>query len=399
MVGALCGYTLSHFVVTDARKSADLTVSVAVIAALTLLGSVLFLLLANGTIRFIDGAYLSFVRRISGMSLLEVIVAAGGLMAGLIVANLVSIPIGGLPVIGMPLAVALNVTFGAIGMSVSVFKKGDSLLTKRRDGVPEDGRSTRLLDSSAIIDGRLVEIIKSGFLEGDITVPSYILEELRAIADSQDQNRRARGRRGLDVLDTLQKEYAGRVSVRDYGKVPGLGADDMLLATAGSEGCTIVTNDYNLSKVAAVKGVRVLNINYLAKAVKPAALPGEELAVKVVREGKEEGQGVAYLDDGTMIVVESGKRYVNEPINVYITSVIQTAAGKMVFAKVREGQAGGLGAGSHYPEAEAKAMDGAAEGGAGVVSPSEAAMLGEASGGQRNGEALAGPAQASVGGP
>ncbi len=193
----------------------------------------------------------------------------------------------------------------------------------------------KFLDTSVIIDGRILDIVKTGFLEGEIVVPQFVLAELRHIADSGDSLRRARGRRGLDVLGKLQKELKIPITV-DETDYPDLDEVDVkLLRLCRDRGGTVVTNDYNLNKVAGVTGIRVLNINDLANAVKPMLMAGEELSVQIVREGKEPGQGVAYLDDGTMIVVENGRRYVGQSASVIVTTVLQTSAGRMIFTKLK----------------------------------------------------------------
>ena len=196
----------------------------------------------------------------------------------------------------------------------------------------------KYLDTSVIIDGRIADVAHAGFLEGEIVVPAFVLAELRHIADSADNLRRARGRRGLDVLNRLQKMDGLHITVdeRDYADVDEV--DVKLLRLCREMGGAVVTNDYNLNKVAGVTGIRVLNINDLANAVKPMLVAGEELNVQIVREGKEPGQGVSFLDDGTMIVVENGKRYVGEMVGIVVTTVLQTSAGRMIFARLKEAE-------------------------------------------------------------
>lgn len=197
--------------------------------------------------------------------------------------------------------------------------------------IPGTGGAPKIIDTSVIVDGRIVEILESGFLEGPFILPRFILRELQTVADSTDANRRTRGRRGLEVLSRLQELGVLQVSERDYADVRG--ADAKLVRMAQDLGGKILTNDYNLNRVAHVEGVEVLNINELANAVKPVVLPGEEMLVQITREGKEPHQGVGYLDDGTMIVVEHGRRLIGETAGVVVTSVLQTAAGRMIFAK------------------------------------------------------------------
>jgi uncharacterized protein YacL len=191
----------------------------------------------------------------------------------------------------------------------------------------------KILDTSVIIDGRVADICQTGFIEGSIIIPEFVLEELRHIADSSDGLKRNRGRRGLDILNRIQKELKIEVKIVDIDFEDVQEVDIKLIKLAKQMDGFVVTNDFNLNKVAELHGVRVLNINELANAVKPVVLPGEEMVVLVVKEGKENKQGLAYLDDGTMIVVEEGRRYMNETIEVVVTSVLQTSAGRMIFAK------------------------------------------------------------------
>ena len=192
---------------------------------------------------------------------------------------------------------------------------------------------TKILDTSAIVDGRIVEIVESGFLEGHMIVPRFVLRELQSIADSTDPLKRTRGRRGFDVLSRLQELAAIEISERDFGDMAPGNVDARLVRLAQELGAKLITNDYNLNRVAQVEGVAVLNVNELSNAVKPVVLPGEELHVAVIREGKEMHQGVAYLEDGTMVVVEHGRRLIGEETDVIVTSVLQTVAGRMIFAR------------------------------------------------------------------
>lgn len=195
-----------------------------------------------------------------------------------------------------------------------------------------------LIDTSAIVDGRIVDIVESGFLDGELVIPRFVLRELQAIADSVDPLKRTRGRRGFDVLSRLQELATFQITERDYDDMALGNVDARLVRLAQELGAKLVTNDYNLNRVAHVEGVLVLNVNELANAVKPVVLPGEELHVAVIREGKEGHQGVGYLEDGTMIVVEHGRRLIGEETDVVVTSVLQTVAGRMIFARPkREG--------------------------------------------------------------
>jgi uncharacterized protein YacL len=189
-----------------------------------------------------------------------------------------------------------------------------------------------LLDTSAIIDGRIADISQTGFVHGTLVIPRFVLDELRHIADSPDSLRRNRGRRGLDILNKLQKESDVPVQIPDVDFADTPEVDGKLVKLAKSLRCPIITNDFNLNKVAEIQGVRVLNINELANAVKSVVLPGEEMAIRIIQEGKEAGQGVGFLDDGTMVVVEGGRRYLHSQLNIIVTRVLQTVAGRMIFA-------------------------------------------------------------------
>jgi uncharacterized protein YacL len=200
-------------------------------------------------------------------------------------------------------------------------------------GPPVTQAVSKVIDTSVIVDGRILEIVESGFLEGPLVVPRFVLRELQLIADSVDGMKRARGRRGLDLLAKLQEVTTIEIADRDYDDLTAV--DAKLVRLAQERGAKLVTNDYNLNRVAQVEGVTVLNINELADAVKPVVLPGEDLHVTIVRDGKEPHQGVGYLDDGTMIVVENGRRLIGEDADVQVTSVLQTVAGRMIFAKLK----------------------------------------------------------------
>ncbi|HEX5417393.1 MAG TPA: PIN domain-containing protein [Chloroflexota bacterium] len=280
-------------------------------------------------------------RRLPFTDLLAVVI---GLLVGLILSALLAVPLSQLPgILGevLPLAVCLFVSYLGIAIAAARREEILGLIGQLPRGESESSARERgegvLLDTSAIIDGRIVDIGRVGFLDGPVVVPRFVLRELQRIADSSDAMRRGRGRRGLELLERLKK-IAG-IPVRIYdGDAEGDGVDAKLVSLAQKLRCAIVTNDYNLNRVAAVQGVRVLNVNELANAVKTAVLPGEELNVRVIQEGKEPNQGVAYLDDGTMVVVDGGRRYLDTDIGVVVTRVFQTAAGRMIFAQTRESQ-------------------------------------------------------------
>jgi uncharacterized protein YacL len=200
----------------------------------------------------------------------------------------------------------------------------------------KDCTDHRLLDTSVIIDGRIADICDTGFMDGELIVPRFVLNELQFIADSSDSMKRARGRRGLDVLNRMQKSSAINIAIveQDFPKIKGV--DGKLVALAQKLNAKLMTNDYNLNKVAELQGVRVLNVNELANAMKPEVLPGEQMLVKIIREGKEQGQGIGYLDDGTMIIVDSAQKMINMNVEVVVTSVLQTTAGRMIFTELKE---------------------------------------------------------------
>ena len=245
------------------------------------------------------------------------------------------------------IAVVFVWLFNVIALSM---KEELKFFVPRPAGAPQpdapeapEGATAKILDTNVIIDGRIYDVCRSGFIEGTVILPGFVLEELQHIADSADPLRRNRGRRGLDILYQMQKELDNTVHVMDRYKAtfaPGDGVDMKLVKLAKSIGhADLVTNDYNLNKVAKLHGVRVLNVNKLANALKPIVLPGEEMTINLVREGKEYNQGVGYLDDGTMVVVEGGKRLMGETVTVTVSSVLQTVAGKMIFAELHNDNA------------------------------------------------------------
>lgn len=273
----------------------------------------------------------------------EIVVASIGLIVGLVIAYLLSQPFYKLeiPYLGVAISIILYAVFGYLGIKIPVKKKDDvsNFVDSIRKSPSKDKGKTeytscpKILDTSVIIDGRIADICKTGFIEGPLIIPEFVLEELQHIADSSDTLKRNRGRRGLDILNKIQKELDIEVIIHDGKFNEAKEVDSKLLKLTQSLNGKIITNDYNLNKVAEVQNIKVLNINELANAVKPVVLPGEEMIVQVIKDGKESGQGLAYLDDGTMIVVESGKKHIGQTIDVLVTSVLQTSAGRMIFAK------------------------------------------------------------------
>ena len=264
----------------------------------------------------------------------QLLFSSAGLLIGLAAAALVNqlVMSAGASLLTVSLSALLYLVAGWTGLHMGYRRGG-----RRTEPDLPAACPRKLLDTSVIIDGRIADIVKTGFLEGELVVPQFVLAELRHIADSGDSLRRARGRRGLDVLGKLQKEISVTVDETDYPDAAEV--DVKLLRLCRDSGGVVVTNDYNLNKVAGVTGLKVLNINDLSNAVKPMLMAGEEMNVQIVREGKEPGQGVAYLDDGTMIVVENGRRCVGENVCVVVTTVLQTSAGRMIFTRLKNEKA------------------------------------------------------------
>ena len=269
----------------------------------------------------------------------QTLIAAGaGLIVGLIISALLTLPLSRLPTpLGEILPFVAALVFSYFGVMVMVIREKEILgllgvrLSKDKSGRREE---PVLLDTSVIIDGRISDIGQTGFIQGTILIPRFVLNELQHIADSPDVLRRNRGRRGLDMLSKLQKESRVPIRITEMDAPEVREVDDKLVRLAKDLHCPILTNDYNLNRVAELQGIQVLNINELANAVKAVVLPGESITVHIIQEGKELGQGVGYLDDGTMVVVEDGRRHIDQSIEVNVTRVLQTVAGRMIFAQV-----------------------------------------------------------------
>ncbi len=285
------------------------------------------------------------VRSAMALSTGEFVTAVLGLLVGLLMGVLLSLPLANLPdPYGWMLPIGVSTVFGLGMMGLTVAKRRDLGDAIRAAGIlrgsavgPAVASEGPVIyaDTSAIIDGRVMDIVASGFLYGTIVVPHFVLGELQHIADDADQGRRVRGRRGLEILALLQKDPRVALELTDED-APGVDAvDAKLVAVARARGGAVLTTDYNLNRVAQLQGVRVMNMNLLANSLKPAFLPGEEMRVKVTQQGKEPGQGVAYLDDGTMVVVEGGRPFLERDLDVTVTRVLQTVAGRMVFAHPR----------------------------------------------------------------
>ena len=282
---------------------------------------------------------------LAGISFSDLLLGVAGLLIGLLIAALLGAAFMNVPLIGPYVGIVLSIVIGYTCMHLAVSQKQQLVLIynnlrsagKEKENIGDTSQYGKLLDTSVIIDGRIADIARTGFLEGPLTVPVFVLEELQHIADSADVLKRNRGRRGLDILNEMQKKKVIPIIIvtEDFDDISEV--DSKLIKLAQLHHVPVVTNDYNLNKVAELQGVTVLNMNDLANAVKPVVIPGEMMYVQVIKAGKEEGQGVAYLDDGTMIVVDRGYDHLGEEIGVIVTSVLQTSAGKMIFARAENG--------------------------------------------------------------
>ena len=283
------------------------------------------------------------VRGVQAMSTAEFVASVVGLLIGLLIALLLGLPLSLLPdPFGHYLPIGISICFGLGMLGLTVAKREDLVaaaeaagILRRADGQDQAvGTETEVVvDTSAIIAGRIADIVDSGFLYHRLLIPHFVLDELQRIADSSDTQRRARGRRGLEILARLQKDGPTPVEIVSDDPTEVGDVDSKLVVLARARGAAILTNDFNLNRVADLQSIRVLNINSLANALKPALLPGDTLRIKIITEGKEAGQGVGYLDDGTMIVVEGGARLVGHELDVLVTRVLQTVMGRMVFAQ------------------------------------------------------------------
>ncbi len=307
-----------------------------------ILFGIIFFILSPKIIDGIHGFFQRVEHRLTEMPALDILFGVIGIMIGMVFAFLLSLIVRTIDVPVLPeiITLLLFIICGYYGGHIGVTRRAELMdgyarrghLTK---GIAAGNARPKVLDTSVIIDGRIYDICKTGFLEGKIIVPAFVLKELRHIADSSDAMKRARGRRGLDILHSMQRELDQRVAVeeKDYEDVDEV--DLKLLRLATDIGGILVTNDYNLNKVAAVQNMPVLNINDLANAVRSVLLPGEELPILIAKEGKESGQGVGYLPDGTMVIVENAKKHIGETLDIVVTSALQTSAGRLVFAKLR----------------------------------------------------------------
>ncbi len=310
-------------------------------ATCALIFGIIFFIFAPLVMRGVSKIIKTVEQRLADLSMTEIVTGAVGLIIGLLISFLLTGIINNMPASWLTLSIniLIYVTFVTLGISIAIQRKNEFNITnlfKRgsQDKISSHEAKALVLDTSVIIDGRIYDILKTGIIEGQLIIPEFVLVELRHIADSADDLKRSRGRRGLDIINMIQKDLEETVKIVQTDYDDALEVDSKLLKLSKDIGAKIVTNDFNLNKVATVQGLPVININDLANAVKPIALPGEAMEVTIIKDGKERAQGIGYLDDGTMIVVEDGKGKVGQTLNVLVTSVLQTSAGRMIFAKI-----------------------------------------------------------------
>jgi len=306
-------------------------------------GKGVYLLIGAGLGALLSGSLIGVERSLRYMHAATTIGGGVGLGTGVVLAGVLIFSMGQIfphPTLVTQFgSMAILIVFPYLGLIVGMqFRKLDDTVSSAREEAQVRGYTPapKLLDTSVIIDGRIADLCETGFIEGGFIIPQFILQELQHVSDSSDDLKRARGRRGLDILKHIQKDIDIDVIIVEED-FPHIKEVDMKLVELGKKlGAKILTNDLNLNKVAELQGVRVLNINDLSNAIKPVVLPGETIRVFVLKEGKEAGQGVAYLDDGTMIVVDNAKRCIGKNVDVIVTSVLQTNAGRMIFTRLKE---------------------------------------------------------------
>lgn len=328
-----------------------------------LIGLIIFYLLSFLFVKPISDLNTKMEKYLNSRSPGWIIFGSLFLIGGLILANIISIPFYMMHnMFANIIPVILMIIFGFLGFRMGTSRRNDwksFSISKRKSNEANDDKKDmdydgeimrrsakkdfypyKILDTSVVIDGRIHQLAQTGFLEGKIMIPDFVVHELQLISDSSDNQKRERGRRGLDILNEMKMDTTINIetTTRDYDNIPEV--DMKLLKLAKEIGGAVLTNDYNLSKVSEFQNVQVLNINELAKVLKPMVLPGETMTVKVIKEGTEREQGVAYLEDGTMVVVEDGKYFINKSVDVVVTSALQTDAGKMIFAKPKHSMNG-----------------------------------------------------------
>jgi uncharacterized protein YacL len=339
---AIIGWQVGVIITQTQNPFTDL-LALRYIAPLTVLGAVIGWIIAPWlTTRPAKWA----MRSVRNIPIEDVVAGVIGLALGLVVAALLSIPLAQLPdPFGQILPFAASIIFAYLGAMIAVLRGEDlvrlfgRLRRSDRDTEVEKVEKTAvngprpvLLDTSVIIDGRIADVAKTGFVAGPLLVTRFVLNELQYIADSADALRRARGRRGMEVLDELQTLEKPKLEISDLDPTQVREVDEKLIVLAREHDLGVMTNDYNLNRVAAIQGINVLNLNELANAMKAIYLPGEQMRLRVIQEGKELDQGVGYLDDGTMVVIEGGRQYIGREIGLTVTKVLQTSAGRMIFA-------------------------------------------------------------------
>ncbi|MEO8744316.1 MAG: PIN domain nuclease [Candidatus Dormiibacterota bacterium] len=326
-LGVIGGFTLGYFLVRGAGNPHPGYI----IIGLTTLEGLIFAYLGTP---YVLGGWRTFNFRLTSTPLPDLLSGLLGLVIGLVIAVLIGVFVRDLPY-GYALSSVLALLLAAQGASIGLTRRAE--LTSLFFGGTRESNDHRLsavlLDTSVIIDGRILDIAKTGFVDMPLIILSSVLRELQMVADSADATRRRRGRRGLDVLTDMQKDPSINLQVEEDDAPASVEIDAHLVRTAKRKGWAIMTNDFNLNRIASLEGVSVLNLNELAQAMRPVAIPGEEIVVTVAREGKEPGQGVGSLDDGTMVVIQNGRRLLNQTITAVVTSVIQTSAGRMIFAE------------------------------------------------------------------
>jgi len=335
-LGVVGGFLLGYFMVRGLGTNAHPGWA---IIGLTTLEGLIFAYLGTP---YVLGGWRGINFRLTSTPLPDLLSGLLGMVIGLVIALLIGFFVRDLPY-GYPLSLVLALLLGAQGASVGLTRRAELSALFFGGGkaeLDEHRLPAVLLDTSVIIDGRIQDIAKTGFVDMPLVILSSVLRELQMVADSADVTRRRRGRRGLEVLTDMQKEPAINLQVTEDDTPPNGDIDAHLVRTAKRKGWAIMTNDFNLNRIARLEGVAVLNLNELAQAMRPVAIPGEEIVVTVAREGKEPGQGVGSLDDGTMVVIQNGRRLLNQTITAVVTSVIQTSAGRMIFAEPAGGSNG-----------------------------------------------------------
>jgi uncharacterized protein YacL len=328
-LGVVGGFALGYFMV----RSVGNPHPGYIIIGLTTLEGLIFAYLGTP---YVLGGWRTFNFRLTSTPLPDLLSGLLGMVVGLVIAVLIGVFIRDLVApYGIALSFVLALLLAAQGASVGLTRREEiaALFFGGNRDTETHRLSAVLLDTSVIIDGRIQDIAKTGFLDMPLVILSSVLRELQMVADSADATRRRRGRRGLDVLTEMQKDASINLQVTEDDAPSGTEIDAHLVRTAKHKGWAIMTNDFNLNRIARLEGVAVLNLNELAQAMRPVAIPGEEIVVTVAREGKEQGQGVGSLDDGTMVVIQNGRRLLNQTITATVTSVIQTSAGRMIFAE------------------------------------------------------------------